>query len=164
MRSVLLSLLATLVGAAMVAGGVWGVISDVTDEDDDTATASTKEMKTSSPEDCSAVAERDPRFRLPHDLQFGGQGKAIVQCKGSQVSFTIDIDGLRDGTFYEVVLEKGRREEELGTFLYLGGIKDYTASVTVTPDIKLKKYDFLTVRPDDFHNPEVDEPPLRAAL
>jgi hypothetical protein len=161
MRSVLLSLLAVLIGGAMVAFGVRGVIQDVSD-DDDSASASTAELKTSSAKECSAVAERDPRFRRPHDLQFGGRGKAIVQCKGTTVTFSIDVDGLQDSKFYEVVLEKGRRTADVGTFLELS--IDTVPTVTVPPDIKLKKYDFLTIRPDSFHNPEVDEAPLRAAL
>ena len=161
MRAVLLSLLAVLVGGAMVGFGVRGVIQDVSDEDDD-ASAATVELKTSSARECSAVAERDPRFKLPRDLLFGGSGKAIVQCKGTTVTFSIDVDGLQDGKFYEVVLEKGRRTEEVGTFLELS--IDTVHTVTVSRDVKLKKYDFLTIRPDSFHNPELDDAPLRAAL
>ena len=162
MRSVILSLLAVLAGVAMVGAGVWGVIDDVSD-DDDSASASAAKMKTSSAQECSAVAERDPRFRRPHDLQFGGEGKAIVQCKGQEVSFTVDIDGLKDGTFYEVVLEKGSREEEIGTFLFVD-VNGATSTVTVGPEVKLKKYDFLTVLPDSFHNPGVGQAPFRAPL
>ena len=166
MRSVLLSLIAVLVGVAMVGGGVWGVIDDVSDDDTgSSASAAAPKIETSSEDDCSKVAERDPRFALPHDLIFlgGGGGRAIVQCKGNEVSFTIDIDDLEPSTFYEVVLEKGRRKEEIGTFLVVGGI-DANNTVTVGPEVRLKKYDFLTVRPDSFHNPEVDQPPFRAPL
>ena len=161
MRAVLLSALAVLVGGAMVGFGVRGVIQDVTDEDDDAA-AATAELKTSSAQECSAVAERDTRFRAPHDLQFGGNGKAIVQCKGKTVTFSIDVDGLQRSKFYEVVLEKGSRSVKIGTVLDVG--VDAVHTVTVPPDVKLKKYDFLTIQPDSFHNPELDEPPLRAAL
>ena len=160
MRSVVFSLLAVLLGGAMVAFGVRGVISDVTDEDDDPSV--TAELKTSSAQECSAVAERDPRFRRPHDLQFAGRGKATVQCKGKNVTFSIDVDGLQDGKFYEVILEKGGRKAEVGTFLDLS--IDAVHTVTVPPDVKLKKYDFLTIQPDGFHNPELDEAPLRAPL
>jgi hypothetical protein len=164
MRGVVLSLLAVIVGVAMVGGGVWGLYDSFTDDDDDsTASASTSEMKTSSSDDCSAVAERDPRFRLPHDLQFGAEGKATVQCKGNDVSFTIAIPALKDGTFYEVYLQRGRRKEEIGTFLEIN-VTDTNNTVTVTPDVKLKRYDFLVVRPDSFHNPGVDQAPFRAAL
>jgi len=163
MRSLLLPLLAVIVGGAMVAGGVWGLYDTFTDDDDSTASGATNEMKTSSASDCSAVAERDPRFRLPHDLQFGGEGTATVQCRGNDVSFTIAIPALKDGTFYEVYLEKGRRKAELGSFLEID-VTDTNNTVTVTPDVKLKKYDFLTVRPDSFHNPGVDQAPFRAAL
>src|SRR5215213_1511027 len=164
MRAVLLSLLAVLIGGTMVAGGVWGLYDTFTDDDDDsTASASTSKLKTSSAKDCSAVAERDPRFRQPHDLQFGGEGKATVQCNGNDVSFTIAIPALKDGTFYEVFLQKGKRGEEVGTFLEID-VTDTNNTVTVTPDVKLKKYDFLIVRPDSFHNPGVDQAPFRAAL
>ena len=162
MRAVLLSLLAVLVGGAMVGFGVRGVIHDVSDEDDDSASAATAELKTSSAQECSAVAERDPRFKLPHDLLFGGSGKAIVQCKGTTVTFSIDVDGLERSKFYEVVLEKGRRSVDIGTILDVGVGAVHT--ITVPPEVKLKKYDFLTIQPDSFHNPELDEAPLRAAL
>lgn len=160
MRGVLLSLVAVLVGAAMVGGGIWGLISS--DDDDDSASASSTKLETSSPKECAQVAKRDPRFKRPHDLQFGGEGTAIVQCQGSSVTISIKIDGLKESTFYEVLLEKGRRKLDVGSILVVstGGV----STVTLGPEIPLKKYDFLTVRPDQFHNPEVDQAPFRAAL
>jgi hypothetical protein len=159
MRGVLLALLATIVGIAMVGGGIWGLVGSVTDDD---SSASASEIKTSAAKDCAQVAKRDPRFASPHDLQFGGSGSATVQCKGPVVTFTIQIDGLREKTFYNVVLEKGRREEDIGTILPVG-VNDVT-TVTVRPDVKLKKYDFLTVKIDPFFTPGADEAPFRAAL
>ena len=159
MRGLLLSLLATIVGIAMVGGGIWGLVGSVTDDD---SSASASALKTSSAKDCAEVAKRDPRFRAPHDLQFAGSGKATVQCKGPVVTFSIDIDGLREKTFYKVVLEKGRREEEIGTILPVG--VNGVSTVTVRPDIPIKKYDFLTVKIDPFFSPGSDEPPLSAAL
>jgi hypothetical protein len=161
MRGVLLSLLATIVGVAMVGGGIWGLVGSVTD-DDSSASASTPDLKTSSAKDCAQVARRDPRFRLPHDLQFGGSGTAIVQCTGPVVTFSIELDGLKERTFYNVVLEKGRREEEIGTILPVG--VDAVSTVTVRPDIPIEKYDFLTVKIDPFFTPGADEPPFRAPL
>src|SRR5688500_9561980 len=114
MRGVLLSLLAVLVGAAMVGGGIWGLISS---DDDDSASASSTKLETSSPKECAQVAKRDPRFKRPHDLQFGGEGTAIVQCKESSVTISIKIDGLKESTFYEVLLEKGRRKLDVGSIL-----------------------------------------------
>ena len=146
----------------MVAGGIWGLIASDDDDSGGSASASTSEPKTSSPQDCARVAERDPRFKLPHDLQFGIDGKATVECEGSSVTFSIEIGSLKEGTFYEVVLEKGRREVEVGSILAVG-VNDVN-TVTVGPEVRLRKYDFLTVRVDDFHNPEVDQPPFRAAL
>src|SRR4051812_11649074 len=118
MRGLLLSLLATLVGVAMVGGGIWGLVGSVSDDDSSSGSAST--LKTSSAKDCAEVAKSDPRFRTPHDLQFDGVGTATVQCKGPVVSFSIDIDGLREKTFYKVQLEKGRRKEEVGSILPVG--------------------------------------------
>ena len=164
MRGILVGLLVVLVGAAMVAGGIWGLIAD--DDDDDSASAgvaSAADMKTSSPGECARVAERDPRFRLPHDLQFGADGTATVVCKGSSVTFNIKIDALKEGTFYEVVLQKGRREVEVGSILVVGAVGE-VETVTVGPEVPLKKYDFLTVRVNEFHNPNVDQAPFRAAL
>jgi hypothetical protein len=161
MRAVLFSLLAVIVGVAMVGGGIWGLVDSVSD-DDSSASASTSDLKTSSAEDCAQIAERDPRFKTPHDLQFGGEGKATVQCKGPVVSFSIEIDGLQEKTFYKVELEKGRRKEEIGTILPVGlnGI----TTITVRPGIPIEKYDFLTVRIDPFFTPGADELPFRAAL
>ena len=162
MRGVLLSLLATIVGVAMVGGGIWGLVGSVSDDDDSSASAATSDLKTSSAKDCAQVAKQDPRFRAPHDLQFAGLGKATVQCKGAVVSFSIEIDGLQEKTFYKVELEKGRRKEEIGTILPVG-VTDVT-TVTVRPDIPIEKYDFLTVRIDPFFTPGADEAPFRAAL
>jgi hypothetical protein len=162
-RAVVLSLLATLVGLAMVGGGIWGLVGSVSDDDDDSsATASSAEPKTSSPADCAQVAERDPRFKLPHDLQFGGSGKATVTCEGETVTFSIELDGLQQSTFYEVILQKRRREADVGTFLFVGS--NNVNTVTVGPDVPIEKYDFLVVRPDSFHNPGVDQAPYIAAL
>jgi hypothetical protein len=161
MRRVLLSLLAVIVGVAMVGGGIWGLIGSVTDDDDDSS-AVASDLKTSSAKECAQVAKRDPRFRVPHDLQFGGSGTATVQCKGRVVSFSIEIDGLQEKTFYKVELEKGRRAEEIGTILPVG--LNNVTTVTVRPDIPIEKYDFLTVRIDPFFTPGADEPPYRAAL
>src|SRR5215217_6856617 len=157
MRGLLLSLLATIVGVAMVGGGIWGLVASVSD-DDSSASASTADLKTSSAKDCAQVAKQDPRFRAPHDLDFGGSGKATVQCKGPAVSFSIDIDGLKEQTFYKVELEKGRRKEEIGTILPVG--VNNVSTVTVRLDIPIEKYDFLTVRIDPFFSPEADDAPF----
>jgi hypothetical protein len=109
--------------------------------------------KTSSPKDCATVAQRDPRFKAPRDLTFGFAGRATVQCHGGAVAFTIDIDAsaLKPQTFYEVVLEKGRREEVIGTMLTPpSGISSTPTTVTAGPEVRLRRYDFLTVREDRF--------------
>lgn len=161
MRGLVLSLLATLVGLAMVAGGIWGLVGSVSDDDDD-ATAATAGPKTSSAKECSQVAKRDPRFKAPHDLRFGPYGTAIVQCKEDTVTFSIELEGLRESTFYEVNLEKGRRRLDVGTILFVGS--NTVNTITVPRQIPIEKYDFLVVRPDSFQNPEVDQPPFTAAL
>jgi hypothetical protein len=161
-RSLLLSLIAVLIGGAMVAGGVWGVIDSVGGDDSSSSAKAGAEAKTSSASDCTTVAQRDPRFALPHDLLFGPSGRATVQCEGSTVTFAIDIPELQQGTFYEVVLERGRREEEIGSILV--AIPGDVNTVTVDPEVRLRRYDFLTVRVNRFHNPGVDQAPFSAAL
>jgi hypothetical protein len=153
---------ATLVGLAMVAGGIWGLVDSVSDDDESSTSAAAAAPKTSSPEECSQVAERDPRFKVPHTLLFGASGRATVTCEGQTVTFTIELDGLQQSTFYEVVLQKGRREADIGTFLYVGS--NSVNTVTVDRSVRTKKYDFLVVRPDSFHNPGADQEPFTAAL
>ena len=163
MRAVLWSLLATLVGLAMVGGGIVGLIGSISDDDSGSAVAAAEKAKTSSPSECATVAARDPRFRFPHDLSFGIDGTATVQCDGATVTFGIKIDGLEEGTFYDVLLEKGKREEEIGSILAVG-VGDGVEMISVGPEVPLKKYDFLTVRVDTFHHPGDDSPQFSAAL
>jgi hypothetical protein len=166
-RALLLPLLGTLVGAAMVAGGVWGIAADA--GDDSGSSSSDSIPKTSSAKDCAEVAERDPRFRAPHDLQFGADGHATVQCQDDRVLFSVDIDSgvLKPQTFYKIVLERGRREREIGTLLTPpSGFGDSPTTATAPPDVRLRGYDFLTIRQDEFFagkGEPVDEP-LRAPL
>ncbi len=75
-----------------------------------------------------------------------------MTCDGPRVTFTIQLDGLESGTFYDVVLERGKREEDVGGVLAVGG-SDTVFTVTVGPEVKLKRYDFLTVRENDFGKP-----------
>jgi hypothetical protein len=167
-RFLVLSLLATMIGAGMVAGGVWGVIDDVTDDDGGSSSSQAKLPKTSSPEECAQVAKRDPRFTLPHDLAFGISGKATVKCRGNSVTFTIDLDSdaLKPTTFYKVTLQRGRREEEIGTLLSPpSNLEGSPTTVTAGPEVRLRRYDFLTVREDEFfaHGEPTGEP-VRAPL
>jgi hypothetical protein len=167
-RILLLPLLATLIGAGMVAGGVWGVIGDVTDSSSSSSSSQAKLPKTSSPEECSQVAKRDPRFTLPHDLVFGLSGKATVKCRGNSVTFTIDLDSnaLKPTTFYKVTLQRGRHEEEIGTLLSPpSNVAGSPTTVSAGPEIRLRRYDFLTVREDEFfaHGEPTGEP-IRAPL
>src|SRR4051794_22654753 len=101
----------------MVGGGVWGIAANA--GDDSGSSSSSSVPKTSSAKDCAKVAERDPRFRSPHDLQFGADGRATVQCHGDSLAFSVDIDSgvLKPQTFYKIVLERGRHRVEIGTLL-----------------------------------------------
>ena len=169
MRFLVVSLVATVIGVAMIVVGVRGVINDVSDDDGSSRSSASALPRNSTREECSQVAERDPRFRIPNPLTFGPFGRAIVQCKGGSVAFTLDLEpsNLKEGTFYEVVLEKGRRELSVGGFLTPPSGIDWTpASVTVGPEVPLKRYDWLTVRENEFHAPK-GEPlgePIRAPL
>ena len=169
MRGVWLSLLATLIGLAMVGGGIWGLVSDVSDDDDDaSASAEAGVPKTSSAAECSTVAKRDERFKFPHDLSFGPYGRATVKCNGSVVVLTMELSDLKPRTFYQVLLQKGRRKEEVGSFLAIDdrGIQ----TVTIGGDVKLSRYDFVTVQVDPFFTPssgtesELPELPYTAPL
>jgi hypothetical protein len=147
-RGILYSVIATVVGAALVGGGVWGLIRGNGDDKPRSLISPVPPAATSPPGDCARVAERDPRFRLPHDLRFGPQGRATVQCKGDSVDFSIELDDLEAGKFYDLYLERGGRRAELGTLLAIGGRG--TATVTAGPDVDLRRYDYLTVGQTDF--------------
>ena len=64
-------MVATLVGLAMVGGGIWGLVDDVSDDDGEAAASQPELPKTSSPEECAEMAKRDERFRVPARLTFG---------------------------------------------------------------------------------------------
>jgi hypothetical protein len=169
-RGVLYALLATAVGLALVGGGIFGLATSGGDDGNKTGSIKLETIvpANSPPEDCAQVAERDARFRTPHVLQFGADGHGTVQCMGDTVNFTIKIDALSSGGFYDIVLERGRREEEIGSFLAVGDLT--VATATVGPEVDLSRYDFITVRKSDFgiqgSSEPGDEPPVefRAAL
>jgi hypothetical protein len=148
-KAILLSLLATVVGVGMVAGGIWGLIADDGGGEPKSQFVPTETIvpANSPSEECAQVAARDPRFGRPHVLQFGADGHGTVQCRGETVNFTILIEGLPSG-FYDVVLEKGRREEQIGSVLAVGEQTVVTASVGA--EVDLRRYDFITVRESDF--------------
>jgi hypothetical protein len=147
-RSLLLPLLGVLVGAAMVAGGVYGIVAGAGDDN------SSNVPKTSSAGKCSQVAEHDPRFRSPHDLHFAGDaGKATVQCEGESVTFSFDIHSgvLMPKTFYSVFLAHGRKKEEIGTVLSAPkGVHDWPVHASAGPQVKLRRYDSIVIRRDEF--------------
>ena len=53
------------------------------------------------------------------------------------------------------MLEKGKREEKVGSILAVAGGETIT-TVTVGPDVPIQKYDFLTIRESDFGKPSTD--------
>ena len=184
MKSTLLSLLAVLGGLALIVGGVWGAINSFSSDDDDTSTTTRtspfagshfgspprlKEVAHSSlPDECARVARRDPRFRLPRDLTFGTDGTALVNCDGSSVRFSIELRSrvLEPSTFYKIKLEKGRRKEDVGSFLSPPtGFVRQPEPITVGPEVRIRRYDYLTIRKDPFfaHGKALGEP-LRAAI
>jgi hypothetical protein len=168
-RGILYSVLAAVAGAAMVAGGLWGLIANGGGDGGRSPIVvdfTPQVPPTSSAQECSTVAERDARFRAPHDLQFAASGRATVRCSGGTVDFTIQLDGLKPGGFYDVLLVRGRRREEIGTLLSTG--PDAVTTVAAGPEVDLRRYDYLSVEESTFGlEPAAGEPPsipFRAAL
>ena len=159
MKSVLLALLGTILGAAMIAGGIYGLVKG--DDDDDKASASTTATTPApfvpavpeiSPSvgECDAVAKRDPRLAELDDLKLrrtGGETGTVESdliCNGTTVVLTMRMSDLKatETTKYFAWLSKdGDRVEQVGTLI--GSDGRGFGSVTIGPQVDTTRYDEL---------------------
>ena len=161
MKSVLLALLATIVGAGMVAGGVYGVIEDVSgDEDGGSSTSAKVSIPSFTPppnispssNECAQVEERDLRMAQFDDRQFKrtdsetGSMRVDLICNGDTVVLTADLKGLKekDTTTYFAWLYNSRNDaEQVGTLI--GSDGRAFGSITIGPDVDTTAYDQMVI-------------------
>ena len=164
MKGILLSLLATLVGLAMVAGGIYGVAQSGDGEEDDSsagpATTPVFPGFVSTPTRagaCDAAAERDFRLGSIESLRLApagdNTGSADVRaiCNGETVVLSIRLQGLRakKSSSYYVWLYAGRRySKQIGTLLGSNG--NAFGSATIAPDLDTSAYDRIVITRADF--------------
>ena len=166
MKGLLFALLATLVGLAMVGGGVYGLIQG---DDDDSASASTSAAAPGFPlatdEDCEPAARRDPRLRTIRNLELqpyrGRAGTADVDpiCNGESVTLTIRLAGMRArGTYsYGVELSDGAGEtRNIGSMI--GSNDTAFGSGTIGPDVQTRAYDQIIITRGKFGEIDPDRP------
>ena len=160
MKAVLLALLATVVGAGMVAGGVYGVIEDVSGDDDSTS-ASTATPAVSIPQipsassgfdECEALRERDARLPELDGRRFkrsgGATGSFQVQliCSGDTAVLSVRASGLREQdtmTYYAWLFRSRRQAKQVGTLI--GSSGSAIGSITIGPDKDSRRYDELVI-------------------
>jgi hypothetical protein len=159
-KSVLLSLLATIAGIAMIAGGIYGLVTG--DDDDDSASASTTTTPavpsftppriSPSRDECAQVKERDPRLAEFDDRQFErtdaetGSMRVDLICNGNTVVLSADLDGLKekDTTTYFAWLYNSRSDaEQVGTLI--GSDGRAFGSITIGPEDDTTGYDQLVI-------------------
>ena len=158
MKTLALALLGTILGAAMIAGGIYGL---VTGDDDDEKPASTTArvpapVVPTLPEidrdarRCAAVVERDPRLAKLDGLKLrrtGGETGTVdsdLICNGSTVVLIVRMTGLKatDTTKYFAWLSKdGDRAEQVGTVLGKDGRGG--GAITIGPEVDTTRYDEL---------------------
>lgn len=156
MKSVLLALLATIVGAGMVGGGVYGLIKGDDDDDKSSSTTSTSVSVPSftpppniSPtsDECAQVEERDLRMADFDDRRFKrtdaetGSMRVDLICNGDTIVLTADLNGLKekDTTTYFAWLYNSRKDaEQVGTLI--GSDGKGIGSITIGPDVDTTAY------------------------
>lgn len=157
MKGVIYSALATLVGLAMVGGGIYGLVHTYTDDDDDSSSASVTVPNVSSPVNLSSIGavdsceEIDPRLKFK-DLPMvpvKSEGEAVlhVRCGGGSAFFGIEVtgaDNAEDYLYAELWAYNSTRDAtKLGTAFYRGGEIDGIAALP--PNVDLTKYDSLVL-------------------
>ena len=154
---VLLALLATLVGIAMVGGGVYGIVKGGDDDDEPSSTSSaeastpaTLENISPSKGECDDVARRDPRLAHLDDLRLQatdaetGIARADLICNGGTVVLIVRMQGLRETetTKFLAWLYNDRSDaKQVGTVI--GSDRKAFGSVTIGSEVDTTRYESL---------------------
>jgi hypothetical protein len=155
------SLIATLVGLAMVGGGIYGLVKSVSDDNNakSSTTASSPafvtRITTGIPRtvgECDQVARRDPRLahldglRLARSGDETGSVHVDLICSGDTVVLPMQLDGLKGTettTYFAWLYTNRRRAEQVGTLI--GSEGRGIGSVTIGPSVSTTKYDSLVI-------------------
>jgi hypothetical protein len=157
LKSILLALLATLVGTAMVAGGVYGLVKGDDDDDSTAATTATTPRVavpdiSPSRDECAEVRDRDPRLAKLDDRRFdraGGETGTLgadLICNGETIVLSIGMAEVAEKdttTYFAWLYTSRRRAERVGTLI--GSDGRGFGSVTIGPDVDTTKYDSLVI-------------------
>jgi hypothetical protein len=166
-KGLLLAILATLVGVAMVGGGIYGIVKDTEDDDDSSTTISTPvipDIESSVGTDferCAEASARDSRLGSIDNVVMrpaGGEtGDVTIRqiCNGETVVLQFNLEGLRtkETSSYHVWFYKGkRRARQVGSLI--GSDGRAFGSATITTDVDTQRYDFLVISQVDFGQSE----------
>ena len=162
MKGLLLALLATLVGAAMVGGGVYGVIKDVGGDDSSSSTSTSVSVPSFTPpstpsispsvDECAQVESRDPRLAKFDNRRFDrtadetGNLRTDLICNGDTVVLSVEMDNLKEKdttTYFAWLYKNRRRAEQVGTLIGSDGMG--FGSITIGPQYDTTKYDELVI-------------------
>lgn len=160
MKAVLLALLATVVGAAMVGGGVYGVIKDVSGDDNSSSKSSSAPTfsipeipsTSSSFDECEALRERDARLPELDGRRFkrtGGETgtfQVSLICSGDTAVLSVRANGLKEQdttTYYAWLFRSRRKAKQVGTLIGSGG--SAIGSITIAPNVKSGRYEELVI-------------------
>jgi hypothetical protein len=151
----------TLVGLAMVAGGVYGMIRTYTDDDDDEPASAASTPSIAPPavdfssigatESCTSIDPRLSSSTLDANATDGnsGFGTISVRCGGDTPFFSIEIeeaDNPEDYVFADVFLYKSKKQyEKIGTAFYHDTTIDGLAGVP--PGTDITEYDSIVIVP-----------------
>jgi hypothetical protein len=157
-KSAVLALIASVVGLAMVAGGVYGIVNDSHDDKKSPTTSSSPDATpivtglTPSAGECDQVARRDPRMahldglRLERTGGETGTVEADLICNGDTVVLPMQLSGLKETdttAYFAWLYASPRRSKQVGTLI--GSDGRGFGSVTIGPDVDTTKYDSLVI-------------------
>jgi hypothetical protein len=157
-RGLLWALLFTLVGLAMVGGGIYGIIHTYTDDKGESgplAGTSASNIDFSSIGAVDPCDDIDPRLKGVEALTVnavddsGSAGTIGVSCGGGTVFFDVEVtraDNPEDYVFAEAWLYSSpKKSEKLGTTFYQGNT--ISGLIALQPGVELEDYESIVLVP-----------------